>query len=197
MTFLALLLAIDLFTLPAIPEALQVPEDRLVFLAEHYWDHTPLSTELIEQHHDQYEQYLVDFLSLLPLLDAERHADLLRPILAYSATLVRQYLCTPDSPIYAPEVYQNALRSFQKLHTTYVLRFDYRDDCDTCHDIQQQLDKSSLIADAIAQGHLQVKATRTELTPLLSLMTPLGETLFSEIKVEEIETILQQFCAKN
>lgn len=197
MTFLALLLAIDLFTLPAIPEALQAPADRLVYMAEHYWDHTPLSAELIEQHHNQYEQYLVDFLSLLPLLDAERQADLLRPILAYSAPMVRQYLCMPDSPIYAPEIYQNALRSFQKLHTTYVLHFDYRDDCDTCHDIQVELDKSSLIADAIAQGQLQIKATHTEFTPLLSLRTSLGETLISEIKVEEIETILREDCVKN
>lgn len=197
MTFLALLLAIDLFTLPAIPEALQAPADRLVYMAEHYWDHTPLSSELIEQHQDQYEQYLVDFLSLLPMLDAQRQADLLRPILAYSAPLIRQYLCKPDSPIYAPEVYQNALRSFQKLHPTYVLRFDYRDDCDTCHEIQQQLDKSSLIADAIAQGKLQIKASRTELTPLLSLTTPLGEALVSEIKIDELETILREVTVKN
>lgn len=190
MTILAILLAIDLFTLPAIPEVLQTPADRLAFLAEHYWDHTPLSEDVIEQHQDQYEQYLVDFLSILPMLDAEKQGRLLRPLLAFSASLVRKYLCTKDSPIYAPETFQFALKSFQDNTTAWILFFEYRDDCNVCRETQESIEKSQIIARSIAEGRLRIKTEQTGTTPRLSLKTSLGETLISDIKVEEIETIL-------
>ncbi len=197
MKLLALLFAIDLFSLPTIPETIQVPADRLAYLADHYWDSTPLSIDLIDQNQEKYEQYLVDFLSLLPLMKAEDQSRLLRPILAFSAPLVRQYLCTPDSPIYAPDVYLNTLKSFSRTCNLFVLQFDYREDCETCKETQEMLEKSQLITDAVADGRLQIKASVTTSTPLLTLKDGYGKTLISEIKTEDLETILHEDCSKN
>lgn len=204
MNLLSLLLAIQIFTLPTIPEALEAPADRALFLAEHYWDNTPLSDTLINEHAEEYEQFLVDYLSILPLLDTDKQTQLLRPFFAYSAPLLRQYLCHKDSPIFNQEMYDRCLLSFaqnnssqQESHRSYqpseyTLLFYYQDGCKACQDTMEELDRSSIITQSIEKNWLKIQLRKTTYNPHLELLDDHENILLNDISVEELEMIFQQ-----
>lgn len=190
---LVLLLLLQLFTLPTIPETIEVPEERAVYLAEHYWDNTPLSDTLVSRNAEEFEPFMVDYLTLLPLLDEDRQAAALSPLFAVATPLLRRYLTEEASPVYAPEVYQRALLALVSDMPQVEVHFRYRKNCETCRELMERVDRSEIMRRSIRDQHLVMRIHQTAGDPRLLLFRPSGECLSDNISMDEIEAILLTF----
>lgn len=188
----SIILALRLFTLPTIPEAIEAPADRALYLAEHYWDNTPLSDTLVTNQPDEFEHFLVDYLTILPLLSQEQQDEALRPLFAIATPLLRRYLTGEDSPVAAPDLYRHALVSLVQDLPHIDVHFRFRRNCDTCIQMMEQLDRSSVIRSSQNMQRLILRIHQTSDEPRLLLHSPAGECLSNSITVAELETILQE-----
>lgn len=190
MLLLAALLSLSIFTLPTVPEALETPEDRALYLAEHYWDNTLLSDTLIENHPEEYEQFLVDFLSILPIIEPDKRNELLAPLFAYSTPLLRSYLCNKESPVFDDSIYNNVLNYLSDKNEKLCLEFHYKENCDACESTLEQMDISPIFQKSIAEKRLSIHIIKTSNEPNLILKNTKEEVLSTHLKIEEIEKIL-------
>lgn len=188
----SIILALRLFTLPTIPEAIEAPADRALFLAEHYWDETPLTDTLVTEHAEEFEHFLADYLSILPLLNEEQQNQALKPLFAIATPLLRQYLTDEESPVAAPYIYHHALRSLVNGLQQIEAHFRFRRNCETCIELMERLDRSELIRSSQNQQLLILRIHQTSDDPRLLLFTPAGECLSNSITVAELEAIMQE-----
>lgn len=187
---LSIFLTLQLFTLPTIPEAITASADRALYLAEHYWDNTPLSDTLINEHPEEFEQFLADYLTILPLLSAEQQASLLRPLFAIATPLLRQYLTEEQSPVFHPDIYRHALCSLVKGLPRVEALFRYRHNCEACLETMERIDKSDIIRRSQSLNRLTLRMQPTSEDPQLQLYTPDGGCLANDITVPELEQLL-------
>lgn len=190
----ALFLALHLFTLPTIPEAIEAPADRAVYLAEHYWDNTPLSDTLVSRHAEEFERFLVDYLTIVPLLDETKQSQVLRPLFTVATPLLRRYLADEASPVAAPSVYDRALRSLSEGIQQIELHFYYKEHCDACMQTMEQLDQSVIIRRNIDDQHLAIRLHQTEDDPKMIVCNTSGECIADNINISELEKMLQAFA---
>lgn len=188
--FLHIILAMRLFTLPTIPEAITASADRALYLAEHYWDDTPLSATLLEEHPEEFEQFLADYLTILPLLTPEQQDSLLRPLFAIATPLLRQYLTEEQSPVFHPDIYRHALCSLVKGLPRVEVLFRYRHNCEACLETMELIDKSDIIRRSQSLNRLTLRMQPTSEDPQLQLYTPDGGCLANDISVPELERLL-------
>ncbi len=189
----ALILALHLFTLPTIPEAIVAPVDRAAYLAEHYWDNTPLSDTLVSNHTEDFERFLVDYLTIVPLLDEQRQSQVLKPLFAVATPMLRRYLADEASPVSAPYVYDRALRNLTEGLQRVELHFYYKENCDACMQTMDQLDQSVIIRRNIDDQHLIIRLHQTEDDPKMIVCNTSGECIADNINISELEKMLQTF----
>lgn len=188
--FLHIILAMRLFTLPTIPEAITDSADRALYLAEHYWDDTPLSADLTTEHPEQFEQFLADYLTILPLLTPEQQDSLLRPLFAIATPLLRQYLTEEQSPVFHPDIYRHALCSLVKGLPRVEALFRYRHNCDACLKTMELIDKSDIVRRSQSNDQLTLRMLPTSGDPQLKLYAPDGTYLANDISVPDLELLL-------
>lgn len=188
--FLHIILAMRLFTLPTIPEAITASADRALYLAEHYWDDTPLSADLTTEHPEQFEQFLADYLTILPLLTPEQQDSLLRPLFAIATPLLRQYLTEEQSPVSNPDIYRHALCSLVRGLPQLEVHLIYRHNCDACLKTMELIDKSDIIRRSQSNNQLTLRMLPTSDDPQLRLYAPDGSCLANDITVPEFEQLL-------
>lgn len=188
--FLHIILAMRLFTLPTIPEAITASADRALYLAEHYWDDTPLSADLTTEHPEEFEQFLADYLTILPLLTPEQQDSLLRPLFAIATPLLRQYLTEEQSPVSNPDIYRHALCSLVRGLPQLEVHLIYRHNCDACLKTMELIDKSDIIRRSQSNNQLTLRMLPTSDDPQLRLYAPDGSCLANDITVPEFEQLL-------
>lgn len=139
------------FHLPDIPVMLTDPEERLVYLANHYWDCIPPSGTAPLQHQPEMEQAWADYCDLLrhiSLPQAQKAIKSLFPTLegemkiyVQFKSLAEKYLDDPNSPYRNEELYIPVLESMtesaslsnlDKLRPRERLRLALRNRVGTC-----------------------------------------------------------------
>lgn len=195
-TFLNIFLVLRLFTLPTIPETITASADRALYLAEHYWDDTPLSDSLINEHPEEFEQFLADYLTILPLLTTEQQDSLLRPLFAIATPQLRQYLTEEQSPVSNPAIYQHALCSLVRGLSQIEALFKYKHNCEVCLETMELIDKSDIIRRSQSDQNLVLRMLQTSEEPQLLLFAPDGTCLSNDILVSELEQLLLELPRK-
>lgn len=185
-------MALRLFTLPTIPEALTASADRAQYLAEHYWDNTPLSVSLIDEHPQEFEQFLVDYLSILPIVNPELQPSLLNPLFTIATPQLRKYLTEAQSPVANPDIYRASLLSLVEGQSRIEAHFRYRQKCEVCLETMEQIDKSEIIRRAQDSQKLILRIEQTTEEPQLRLFSSDGTCLANDINVNELELLLQE-----
>ena len=109
-----------LFPYPDIPDEVEVPEARLAYMLNHFWQHYVFA-DTTATHRQVGEQGMVDFLNLMQHADsltAAKSAAAWADSLAAntSATpffidLMERYLADPESPVHNDLVYAHLLRA--------------------------------------------------------------------------------------
>lgn len=187
---LSIFLTLQLFTLPTIPEAITASADRALYLAEHYWDNTPLSDTLVNEHPEEFEQFLADYLTILPLLSAEQQASLLRPLFAIATPQLRRYLAEEQSPVSNPDIYRHALCSLVRGLPQLEVHLIYRHNCDACLKTMELIDKSDIVRRSQSNNQLTLRMLPTSGDPQLKLYAPDGTCLANDISVPDLELLL-------
>lgn len=187
-----LFLVLHLFTLPTVPEALEAPADRALYLAQHYWDNTPLSDTLVNAYPDEFEAFLVDYLTIVPMLDDDQQTAALKPLFAVATPLLRRYLTEAGSPVANAELYQHALRGLVGGMRHVEAHMRYKPHCPACAETMEELDHSDIIRRCIEEQQLTLRVHSTSDEPRILLFAPSGQCLSDNISVQELETILQE-----
>lgn len=114
----------SIFHLPPIPVLLTDPEERMEYLAQHYWDcitATPTDTALL-RHPEETEQAWANYCDLLHHLPTAQAREAIKPLLPALETedmklyvrfkdLTERYLDHPNSPLRSEEIYIGVLQA--------------------------------------------------------------------------------------
>lgn len=104
------------FPLPAIPDSIRQPNDRVRFMLDKYWTAVNWKSEMARKDTATMEQGMVNYLELLQHADSATVTNSFRSFLhsiprdargmgEYLIHLSSDYLFSPDSPVYNPQVY--------------------------------------------------------------------------------------------
>lgn len=112
---------VQTFRLPEVPVMLSTPEQRAIFLVNHYWEYTNLVDTNIIRHSEIIEQAwsnYCDILNYVPLNTAQSaikelmvKADREKKVYDYLTSLAEKYLYDPNSPSRNEEFYIPVLES--------------------------------------------------------------------------------------
>lgn len=97
------------FSLPVVPELLTAPEARASYVVSHYWDNFVFTDKRYLAHRDMVEQLFVDFISILPIANAQNAEKAASTMMGKACEgkvlkdmfkdLANKYLYDPNSPM--------------------------------------------------------------------------------------------------
>ncbi len=103
------------FDLPEIPQAIGCPEDRALYLAQHYWDNFNFAEDAWNIYPGIAEQALVDYIDLLNIIQPQDALLCISDMIQYAekgkatfklfGNLCEKYLYKADSPFWSEELY--------------------------------------------------------------------------------------------
>lgn len=110
------------FPYPQIPSMFTQPEQRATYLLMHYWDNVDFNDMKLVANDDFMEQGFVNYLSVLPIVDAEtaeksvetmmKRAEVNKNAYVRLVNIAEKYLFEPNSPMVNDEVYIMFLNQF-------------------------------------------------------------------------------------
>ncbi len=114
----------DTFMLPDIPKEITIAEERMKYLALHYWERFDFADEKLIQKPQITEQAFVDYINILNYLDeADAYASIDKTLqqsgasekmYAHFASLLDKYYNGPNSPFFNAKYYKEALKYITK-----------------------------------------------------------------------------------
>lgn len=120
----SVLIVKDTFTLPDIPKQMTVAEERMKYLAQHYWDRFDFADEKLIQKPQITEQAFVDYINILNYADeADAYISIEKTLqrsgasekmYAHFASLFDKYYNGPNSPFFNAKYYKEALKYITK-----------------------------------------------------------------------------------
>ena len=127
------------FPYPQIPTMMTEPQQRATYLLMHYWDNVDFKDMKLVANDDFMEQGFVNYLSVLPIVDAqtaERSVEAMMKraevnVVAYKklVNIAEKYLFEPNSPMASDEMYIMFLNQVMKtsvLSKVEKARFEYQ-----------------------------------------------------------------------
>lgn len=127
------------FPYPQIPTMMTEPQQRATYLLMHYWDNVDFKDMKLVANDDFMEQGFVNYLSVLPIVDAqtaERSVEAMMKraevnVVAYKklVNIAEKYLFEPNSPMVSDEMYIMFLNQVLKtsvLSKVEKARFEYQ-----------------------------------------------------------------------
>ena len=127
------------FPYPQIPTMMTEPQQRATYLLMHYWDNVNFKDVKVVANDDFMEQGFVNYLSVLPIVDAQTaeksvEAAMKRAeinVVAYKkmVNIAEKYLFEPNSPMVSDEMYimfLNQILNTKVLSNVEKARFEYQ-----------------------------------------------------------------------
>lgn len=127
------------FPFPQIPAMLVEPQQRATYLLMHYWDNVDFKDAKVVMNEDFMEQGFVNYLSVLPIVDAQTAEKSVEAMMkraeentvAYRkiANIAEKYLFEPNSPMVSDEMYilfLNQILKTKVLSNVEKARFDHQ-----------------------------------------------------------------------
>ena len=127
------------FPFPQIPAMLVEPQQRATYLLMHYWDNVDFKDVKVVMNEDFMEQGFVNYLSVLPIVDAQTAEKSVEAMMkraeensvAYRkiANIAEKYLFEPNSPMVSDEMYilfLNQILKTKVLSNVEKARFDHQ-----------------------------------------------------------------------
>ena len=127
------------FPYPQIPTMMTEPQQRATYLLMHYWDNVDFKDMKLVANEEFIEQGFVNYLSVLPIVDAqtaERSVEAMMKraemnVVAYKklVNIAEKYLFEPNSPMVSDEMYIMFLNQVMKtsvLSKVEKARFEYQ-----------------------------------------------------------------------
>ena len=127
------------FPYPQIPTMMTEPQQRATYLLMHYWDNVDFNDMKLVANDDFMEQGFVNYLSVLPIVDAQTaeksvEAAMKRAeinVVAYKkmVNIAEKYLFEPNSPMVSDEMYimfLNQILNTNVLSKVEKARFEYQ-----------------------------------------------------------------------
>ena len=127
------------FPYPQIPTMMTEPQQRATYLLMHYWDNVDFKDMKLVMNEDFMEQGFVNYLSVLPIVDAQTAEQSVETMMkraevnsvAYGkiANIAEKYLFEPNSPMVSDEMYimfLNQILNTKVLSNVEKVRFDHQ-----------------------------------------------------------------------
>ena len=127
------------FPYPQIPTMMTEPQQRATYLLMHYWDNVDFNNPKLVANDDFMEQGFVNYLSVLPIVDAQtaeksveammKRAEVNSVAYRKIANIAEKYLFEPNSPMVSDEMYimfLNQILNTKVLSNVEKARFDHQ-----------------------------------------------------------------------
>lgn len=127
------------FPYPQIPVMMTEPQQRATYLLMHYWDNVDFNDMKLVANDDFMEQGFVNYLSVLPIVDAQtaeksveammKRAEVNSVAYRKIANIAEKYLFEPNSPMVSDEMYimfLNQILNTKVLSNVEKARFEYQ-----------------------------------------------------------------------